>query len=579
MAEIAIPLIILGGLYLVSNNETDEKKEGYRNLSKINHPNIIELHKNIDINNETGNENNDINKHTNPNQHTDKYFTNVPTQEKVSRFVSLTGDYLDDVNFKHNNMVPFFGAKIKGSNPDRNESNLDYKQGTGSQHITKQEQAPMFAPQENLHFANGMPNMSEFYLSRQNPSQKISNTKPWEEERVGPGLNMGYTSEPSKAGYNAGSESRDKWLPRNVDELRVDTNPKMAFKLNGHEGPAISFNKEINNLQTHGRIEKNRPDTDYLLGKDRWFTSTGIEKKQTARGLEVLRDVNRIDTTQEYYGNTSKQTSASYVDGEYAPSLKQNLPAPNTYAPSASNKYMPSTGDYGNGSFNALPNNRSTVEQENNFGNISSTVKAFMSPILDVLRPSKKENVIGNLRPSGNAHSIISKQHIYNPNDVVKTTIREQTENLIDNNHLNVQNQSSDAYTVTEHQTTEQQRDTTAINYIGNAGPSNNKAPKTYNAEYNQRNNNNKPVIGRINQGNSNNFNSYQNININKNDNDLCNNRTFAPSARINNIPSVDTFGSMRTSQTYSNKIDTDRINSDLLNAFKANPYTHSLTG
>jgi len=575
MAEIAIPLILLGGLYLISNKE--DEKEDFRNLSKINQSTINNVYETLNTNLKFESSK-DINEYENSNQITDKYYTNVPDKENVSQFESLTGNLIDNVNFKHNNMVPFFGAKIKGPNQDRNESTLDYKQGTGSQHITRQEMAPLFAPQENLHFANGMPNMSDFYLSRQNPSQKIHNTKPWEEQRVGPGLNMGYTTEPTKAGYNAGSESRDSWLPKNVDELRVDTNPKLSFSLKGHEGPADSRIKEITNLETHGRIEKNRPDTDYILGESRWFRTTGLEKKQKYRGEEILRDVTRTDTTQEYFGNTKQETTASYVDGEYAPTTKKHLPAPNTSAPGAANKYNPTLNDYGNGTYNALPNNRTTTSQENNFGNINSTFKAFMSPLLDVLRPSRKENVIGNLRPSGNAHSNIPKQHIYNPNDNVKTTIREQTENLLDNNHLNMQNQSSDAYTVTKHQNVNQQRDTTNTNYIGGAGSTLNKATRTYDSVYNQRNNNNKPLIGRINQGNSSDFNYSQNINIGRVDKDRNNNRPFVSSGKINNIPSVDTYGSIRTPQTYSADIDVNRINPDILKAFKSNPYTHSIT-
>ena len=219
MAELAISLIVLGGLYLVSNKDDEEKldkynnKEGYRNLhnSELKFNTIID--KTYD---EHGN--NNLNNYNNSNQITDKYFTHNQNIDKPKRFYGLTGNVLDDTNFKHNNMVPFFGAKIKGPNQDKNESNLDYKQGAGSQFITKQEQAPLFAPQENLNYANGAPNMSDFYLSRQNPSQKISNTKPWEEKQVGPGLNMGYTTEPTKSGYNAGSESRDSWLPKSVDQ-------------------------------------------------------------------------------------------------------------------------------------------------------------------------------------------------------------------------------------------------------------------------------------------------------------------------------------------------------------------------
>ena len=59
--------------------------------------------------------------------------------EKVVNISSLTGNPVARNDFKHNNMVPFFGAKIRGSGPNYNqaESTLDNLQGQGSQYFTK----------------------------------------------------------------------------------------------------------------------------------------------------------------------------------------------------------------------------------------------------------------------------------------------------------------------------------------------------------------------------------------------------------------------------------------------------------
>ena len=40
-------------------------------------------------------------------------------------------------------------------------------------------------------------------------------------------------------------EARDKWLPKTVDELRVATNPKQEYDLNGLQGPAQSVIKNV----------------------------------------------------------------------------------------------------------------------------------------------------------------------------------------------------------------------------------------------------------------------------------------------------------------------------------------------
>ena len=89
-----------------------------------------------------------------------------------------------------------------------------------------------------------------------NLSSKLSNTKPWNEIKVGPGLNKGFSSE-GTGGFNSGMESRDKWLPKTVDELRNKTNPKQSFEgvvLGAYAGPGRTKSATVN---TQGRLEKN----------------------------------------------------------------------------------------------------------------------------------------------------------------------------------------------------------------------------------------------------------------------------------------------------------------------------------
>ena len=81
-------------------------------------------------------------------------------------------------------------------------------------------------------------------------------------------------------------ESRDSWLPKTVNELRVDTNPKMTFGLDGHQGPANAHIKEAANTNTQGRVEKNKPDTYYTVGDEalvyynRFRESTNCKRKR-----------------------------------------------------------------------------------------------------------------------------------------------------------------------------------------------------------------------------------------------------------------------------------------------------------
>lgn len=583
MAELAIPLIALGGLYVMSKHDKQDNlaREPFTERKTyspkpINYP----IDKKIPAD--------DPMRYSNPNQTTDKFFKNNTfeiVEQKNPRdsvggstqnALSLTGNPINKKEFKHNNMVPFFGAKIKGStcSADIAQSQLDNMQGAGSQFRSKTEQAPLFKPQANMNWANGMPSTTEFMMSRQMPGTKMNNVKPWDEDKIAPGLGHGFTTTNSGAGYNVAVEDRNAWLPKTVDELRVSTNPKMTFDLTGHQGPASSYIKETSNINTQGRIEKNRPDTDYNLGPSRWFTTTGVEKAQTVRSNEMLQHTNRPDYSEtDYYGIGGNDKQSTYIHSHTNTSHRQQLDEPGISA--LSGKSGASLHDYGNGSYHARCNNRSTTQNDTEMGPLQGLIQAATAPILDVLRPTRKQNVIGSVRPNGNVQQTSGSNHpIYNPADRTKTTIREQTENS--SNHMYVQNQHDGAYTVTSQQPIPQERDTTNVQNYGNANGF--ECPMSQTSNYNQRNNPNKTFLNTPNQGGMSLLNSNMNMSLRSEDR-IENNRTLAGSASVTAIPSLDTYGTINhASQPYDHAHNYDRLNPDILTAFKKNPYTHSLS-
>jgi len=602
MAELAVPLIALGSMYVISKQKEKKKinnMEGYANMNQtrnllpgINPPTPavnFPLTEPVKTSNNTS-------AYLNPNQITDKYYNpnNYASQEKrdsgnygvgggIQTTYSMTGKPIDKDQFKHNNMVPYFGGKVRGATVDTNitESVLDNMQGQGSQFFAKKEQAPMFKPQEGYQFANGSPNVSDFLQSRVNPGMRMANVKPWDEQRVAPGLNKGFTNDGS-AGFNSGMEARDLWLDRGVDELRVDTNPKTTFELQGHEGPGNYYIKTAPTTQTQGKIEKHLPEKYFASGPERWMTTTGIEKGQMSRGVELLHDVNRIDTTAEYYGSRANQSEGAYVNGEYMPVRRPVLPVKDHGTLSSIGSGQPTTGDYGIQSYSNLHNNRSSTRNDTAIGAAGGFMKAIVSPLMDFLRPTRKEDVVDNMRSSGNVGTTVSNGNIYNPADRTKTTIREMTEADLDCNHMNVQHQSANAYLVSQQQPVNLQRDTTNVSHTGVAGPNGFTAIKSYEAEYKQHNNVNKTYPNRPNQGGTQIFNQKDNITIQKRDGDRDNNRWWVPSAGnsagYTAIGATDTLDRMKVSQSYDQNINTDRIAPEILNAFKSNPYTQSLS-
>jgi len=586
MAEIAIPILGLGAMYILSNQNKEEEQpfqEKFTNRSgperkKLQMGNVktgVPVTPPVNFPVQTfADVGDNPASYPAPNTATDRYYRQDVYEKKVEAggdptnsmlFKSLSGDSVQKKDIKFNNMVPFFGSNVtqRTTKFGGNESILDSYSGSGSQVIHKREQAPLFAPHENLHYAHGTPSTSDFIQSRMNPSRNMSNTKPWEEIRVGPGLNKGFTNKGSD-GFNAGMEARDIWVDKTVDQLRTKTNPKITFGLGNHEGPA---NSVIKNRGIEGKIEKYKPDTFYLNTPDRWFTTGGQEKAQRSRAEEPLQPENRPFTTREYFGTgTANQGGASTggrVEENYRRSTRPEL-APDIKYPGQAHK--------------SYPNSRSTTKQPTEFGIVNGWMKAIVAPVMDVLRPSRKENVVGNLRPNGNAGGAygVDQARVWNPADRTKTTIREQTSETYDIAQPFYKHEGG--YATKEYQLKSQNRATTEGSYTGNSSGSHYGASNgpVYNAAYNAHLNPNKEKLltNQINPGCEPLFNGSQNVQIRKYG-------STNPASGPVNMPkesgNVATYGEMGGRNIRGATIECTRNQSDILTAFDNNPFTQPL--
>ena len=126
------------------------------------------------------------------------------------------------------------------------------------------------------------------------------------------------------------------------------------------------------------------------------------------------------------------------------------------------------------------------------------------------------------------------------------------------------------------------QQDSSTSGFVG--GPSTLEAQMNTEAWNNQRNNTNKTSENWPMPGGTSLFVPNMNVNIAKKDNNnasdrsLCNNLNIPRQWSIaNTIPSADSFGKINMPQQYSQEVNNDRINPDILSAFKNNPYAQSL--
>ena len=228
-------------------------------------------------------------------------FRNASNEQVYSE---LTGSYMDSNNFKHNNMVPFFKRRTQNTETFQEPSCIRFPYRSRSIFHPKKERKPLFAPTPDLTNVCGAPVRMNRQLERYVASDKRTSELPFEQIRVGPGLNKGFSSAPT--GGFQDFDQRDYMMPKTSDQLRAANNPKLQYK-----GRVISGKSNIDNRGMMGEVIKTKPDTFYINdGVERAFTTTGAYVKEQQRPTVLVKDTNRQCTSNyEYTGVAETMTN------------------------------------------------------------------------------------------------------------------------------------------------------------------------------------------------------------------------------------------------------------------------------
>ena len=284
----------------------------------------------------------------------------------------MTYGVVNEQNFVHNNMVPFFKSGIgKGYEQDSKvtqqlndvkQRKLELFSGSSKSpdYRPKTERRPLFNPQVGLTNIYGMPNFTDYFQSRYIPGKERRNEFISQPVRVTPGLNLGY-NEVSKQGF----ENTWRSLPKTVDELRPANKPKVTYGSRVVDGMKGEKRAVIPNVAKRRPLKFKEQDPKDLLKSFGYITAPVVY------GNYDVAATNRQMTSKEWYGPAGLANEQSLPESMIEKSrlpMRENFlsAAPRNTTAIEREKNTSNTGS----TYYVAPTNRMTTENNTNLGNL-----------------------------------------------------------------------------------------------------------------------------------------------------------------------------------------------------------------
>jgi hypothetical protein len=509
----------------------------------------------------------------------------------------LSGQKIPSGEFKHNNMQPFFGGRIKQNiAPQANTSILDSYNGNGSTQIKKREVENMFetsrAPYGNPF---GMEDNTDFFQSRIATQAPIvrNGERPFEPTHVGSGIGekFGFSG---KGGFQQ-LEINEIMRPKDTNETRVLSNPKETF--NTPMVPGGHFVGTAANVSDVGEVRKYKPDTFYIDETgERFFVTTGDLIKETVRSVQVLPHTTRPETSVEYEGVASSQDfGENYVTGSYRMPMSQQYGGAGYRNADMTSYYTKDIGggeaDYGKNSIEIRPNERNETSERVMALNPAPADNSLVTAhYTDDARPTRRGETTGNIRMTGTPISFAERAPaitVWDPKDIARTTVKESTIYLDRPGIAGSASAPNRLKTYDPDDIARPTQKSQLSNNLGWTGPGGNGAwndvmDPTF--AYNMRTNPNKEQIARgrrpiAGSGNSATFNGDPGRQLSKKlDTDVINDRALAINRSLDITPGVGDIG--RTEYRVPLKLDISRERNQYssVSAVDNNPLMQSLS-
>jgi len=360
----------------------------------------------------------------------------------------LTGQTMSSSDFTHNNMVPFFGSRVRQNVAvDTNTGILDSYTGSGVNQIQKKEVETMFNTGQTP-FGNpfGLENSTAFIESRIDLPRNRGGEKPFEPVRVGAGVGERFGST-GKGGFQQMEVNQlmMEKMPK-TDDLRTTDNPKLTYKQ-----PVVPGQHFVtNSAESSGEVRKYKPDTFYIDQTGERFIGAFAQdaQKEGVRPTQVFKHQTRPETSSELIGPAASQEfGESYVTGSYKTPMAQQYGGAGYRNADMTSYYTGNTdaaeADYGRSSIEIRPNERlATSERTMGLNLTPAETGAVPTHYTDKARPTYRGETIGNIRQTGTPVGYAQGAPALTvwSDDVARTTVKEGTVNW---NYLGVASSAS----------------------------------------------------------------------------------------------------------------------------------------
>ena len=459
----------------------------------------------------------------------------VTPKEKLIE--GMDGSYLTESQFMTNDqgvrMAPYFRGEGPASINFDDPRTLRAHQGGFKNEFkfSKREINLNLPPQKNVGNVFGMSNTGPAVdQARYIPGMYKTDERPFEQERVP------HIDQNSEINRDIG----EIFAQRNsIDNTRALSNQKVSF------GSRVVAGKGIDERGKEGQVFKHRPDQDYEQNAGQWLVTGGAIDAPLIRPAEILPETNRQYLNRQELGPAGSSVNMSEEKRPmFKKSDKQQL-ASDTVRNAYGTEVFIDT-DHQQSSYKVYPNEREVTQERTYEGNTISVVPGETRQLQDSIKTTIKETTISPKNPSGFTQTV--------------TTLPEE--------RLQDKPKTS-------------KKETVLFNHVGGARGSTLQEmaqDQFFRADLNP----NKEEIAR---GRPPTFESVKlangmdslNVDIKKIEDDYFNHRINGVTHVFQEIPTEDTCKYTRDKDTLDNDKLSHRIEGNLLDPFKHNPYTHSL--